>query len=76
MGVGIIASMAFDAERDRDLCRLDASHLFPRNATCIAVRRGHYLRGYAYRFIQLCSPALTESAIRAAVTPARDDLGT
>jgi len=76
VGIGILASMAFDAERDRGLRRLDASHLFPANTTCIAVRRGHYLRGYAYRFIELCSPALTEGAIRAAVTPARDDLGT
>ena len=74
VGIGILASMAFDAERDRGLRRLDASHLFPANTTCIAVRRGHYLRGYAYRFIELCSPALTESAIRAAVTPARDEL--
>ena len=74
MGIGIVASMAFDAERDRGLRRLDASHLFPANTTRIAVRQGHYLRGYAYRFIELCSPALTENAIRAAIRPARDDL--
>jgi len=54
--------------------RLDASHLFPTNTTCIAVRQGHYLRGYAYRFIELCSPALTEATIRAADTPPREEL--
>jgi LysR family transcriptional regulator, cys regulon transcriptional activator len=72
-GIGIIASMAFDTERDHGLRRLDASPLFPANTTRIAVRRGHYLRGYAYRFIELCSPALTEAAVRSAVTPARED---
>ena len=74
VGIGILASMAFDVERDRGLRRLDATHLFPANTTCIAVRQGHYLRGYAYRFIELCSPELTESVIRAAVTPGRDDI--
>jgi hypothetical protein len=33
----------------------------------IAVRRGSYLRTYAYRFIELCSPALPEKVVRAAV---------
>ncbi len=33
----------------------------------IAVRRGSYLRNYAYRFIELCSPALPEAGVRAAV---------
>ena len=33
----------------------------------------HYLRGYAYRFIELCEPALTEAVIRSGVTPSNDD---
>ncbi len=67
MGVGILASMAFNAERDRELRLLDASHLFGENVTRIAVLRGHYLRGFAYRFMELCSPDLTERVIRAKV---------
>ena len=31
------------------------------------MRRGSYLRNYAYRFIELCSPALPEAKVRAAV---------
>ncbi|MDR0634127.1 MAG: transcriptional regulator, partial [Azoarcus sp.] len=27
------------------------------------VRRGQYLRGFAYRFMELCSPELTEERI-------------
>jgi LysR family cys regulon transcriptional activator len=67
MGVGILASMAFNADRDRDLRLLDASHLFGENVTRIAVLRGHYLRGFAYRFMEMCSPALTERVVRAKV---------
>ena len=64
MGVGIIASMAFDSARDAGLKSLDAAHLFPPNTTRIAVRRGHYLRGYAYRFLEECSPALTQAVVK------------
>ena len=76
LGIGIVASMAFDNSRDRELRLLESSHLFNDNTTVIAVRRGHYLRGYAYRFIELCEPSLTEPAVRAAISPARDsDIG-
>jgi LysR family cys regulon transcriptional activator len=67
LGVGIIAAMAFDAERDRGLRLLDASHLFPRNTTRVAVRRGVLLRGYAYDFIELFAPRLTRKAIEHAM---------
>jgi LysR family transcriptional regulator, cys regulon transcriptional activator len=67
LGVGIIAAMAFDPKRDSALRLIDAAHLFEANTSLIAVRRGSYLRNYAYRFIELCSPALPEAAVRAAV---------
>jgi LysR family cys regulon transcriptional activator len=72
LGIGIIAPSAYNPMRDNDLRLIDASHLFARNTTLIAVRRGHYLRGYAYRFIELCSPELTETTVRAAVAPHRE----
>lgn len=64
LGVGILASMSFNAQRDKGLVLLDASQLFKANTTQIAVRHGHYLRGYAYRFIELCSARLTEKVVR------------
>ena len=67
LGVGIIAAMAFDTKRDLGLRLIDAAHLFEANTSLIAVRRGSYLRNYAYRFIELCSPALPEAKVRAAV---------
>jgi len=72
LGIGIVASMAFSPSRDTRLHLLDSSHLFERNTTNISVRRGHYLRGYAYRFIELCLPSLTEAAIRSGVRPEAD----
>jgi len=68
LGVGIVASMAFDAARDLGLKRLDASHLFEANTARIAVRRGHYLRGYAYRFLEECAPALTQAVVTSALS--------
>jgi LysR family cys regulon transcriptional activator len=72
LGVGIVASMAFEAARDPQLRLLDANHLFDVNVARIGVRRGAYLRGYAYRFIELCSPALSEAAVRAGIEATAD----
>ena len=51
LGIGIVASMAYHPERDSNLVRLDVPQLFPPNTTHLAVRRGVYLRDYAYDFI-------------------------
>lgn len=67
LGIGIIASMAFNPIKDSELRLLPCEHLFGANTTYIALRRGHYLRSFAYRFIELCSPKLDESTIRAGI---------
>lgn len=66
MGVGIVASMAVDPQREPALAVLDSAHLFSDNTSHIALRRGRFLRGFGYRFIEACSPTLTEDAIRKA----------
>jgi LysR family transcriptional regulator, cys regulon transcriptional activator len=68
LGVGIVAAMAYDAERDVRLSLLDTTHLFDENITKIAVRKGHYMRQFAYDFIQLCAPDLHEEDVIAAIT--------
>jgi LysR family transcriptional regulator, cys regulon transcriptional activator len=72
LGIGIVASMAYDSNRDQGLKMLSSSHLFEENVTRIAVRRGHFLRGFAYCFIELCSPALTGSVVKSALRPDKD----
>lgn len=69
LGIGIIASVAFTPERDYRLVKLDAPDLFEKNTTYIAIRQNHYLRGFAYQFIALCVPTLSESVIRTNIKP-------
>lgn len=68
MGVGIVASIAIDAERDQHLRTLDARHLFRINLTRLAIRRGVWLRGYAYKFIETFAPTLTREAVDQALS--------
>jgi LysR family transcriptional regulator, cys regulon transcriptional activator len=67
LGVGIVASMAYDPEKDRDLVLIREPALFPANTTRLAVRRGTYLRSYAYAFIEKVCPDLPEETVKAAV---------
>ncbi|MBQ0130855.1 MAG: transcriptional regulator, partial [Comamonas sp.] len=57
--IGIVASIAMDPERDRLLCAIDARHLFEIILTRIGMRRGVWLRDYAYHFIESFVPTLT-----------------
>ena len=65
LGIGILAQMAYDAERDQPLQALDASHLFAPSTTHIAVRRGSFLRSYVYAFIALFAPQLQRPTVEA-----------
>jgi LysR family cys regulon transcriptional activator len=75
LGVGVIASMAYEDADDRDLAAIDGSHLFPESVTWIGVRRGRLLRGYMYEFIRLVAPHLTRKLVDQALR-ARDAAGT
>lgn len=71
LGVGLLASMAFDPKVDRKLRAIDVSHLFEPSTTRVGVRKGAYLRSYVYDFIALFAPHLNrakiEKALRAGV---------
>jgi LysR family cys regulon transcriptional activator len=66
MGVGIVAEMAHDPQRDPVLAAVHTGSLFEPNTTHLAVRRGAILRGFAYQFIETFSPALTADVVRTA----------
>ncbi len=68
LGVGIVASMAFDHGRDKGLRAVEASHLFAPNVTRLALRRGAYLRSYAYHFIEQFAPGITRAEIDRALS--------
>jgi len=67
LGVGIVAAIAYDEERDRHLTALDARHLFAANMTRLAVRRGSFLRDYAYAFIETFAPPLGRAVVEQAL---------
>jgi LysR family cys regulon transcriptional activator len=75
LGVGIVASMAYEEKEDRDLVAINGAHLFPESVTWIGVRRGRLLRGYMYEFIRLVAPQLTRRLVDQALR-ARDAAGT
>lgn len=76
VGVGIVASMAVDPQMDSDLVAIDASHLFESSVTKIGFRKGTFLRGYMYNFIEAFAPHLTPELVEktmACTTPQQVD---
>lgn len=69
LGVGIVASVAYDPEQDRNLVMIPVPELFPANTTRLAARKGTYLRSYVHAFIEKVCPDLGEEAIKAALKP-------
>jgi len=67
LGIGLLANMAYDKDRDANLAMIDVSHLFPPSTTYLGFRRDAYLRGYAYDFIQLLAPHYDRKAVNAAI---------
>ena len=70
LGVGIVAAIAIDEERDKHLAAIDARHLFATNLTRLAVRRGAFLRDYTYRFIETFASPLTRKVVEQALQSA------
>ena len=66
LGIGIVASMAHDDETEQDLVALDATHLFAGSVTRIGCRRGTFLRGFMYQFIEDFAPHLTRDVVQQA----------
>ena len=63
MGIGIMAGMAFDGERDKGLRSIPVGHLFGTNVSRLALKKGAYLRSYVYAFVELLSPALNRKMV-------------
>jgi LysR family cys regulon transcriptional activator len=55
--------MAYDPKVDTDLLVIDASQLFDSSITYIGFRKGTFLRGYMYDFIQRFAPHLTHNVV-------------
>jgi len=64
LGIGIVASMAFDPEIDHGLISLDANRLFEPSTTKLGFRRNSYLRGYMYEFVEMFAPHLDRELVQ------------
>ena len=67
LGVGLLAHMAYDQERDSNLAMLDVSHLFSPSTTYLGVRKDAFLRSYMYDFIQLLAPDYDAKTVKRAL---------
>lgn len=67
LGVGVLATMAYEPQRDADLVAIPAGHLFKPSTTKIGFRRTSFLRSYMYDFIEGFAPHLTRSKVDAAL---------
>ena len=69
LGVGIVAEMAVrDDPPNGDLVWRPVGHLFGRNVTRLAFKRGAYLRSFVYAFAELMSDRLTRALVERAMT--------
>ena len=67
LGVAIVAKLAYDRTEDRELRAIEARHLFQSNKIYIGVQKHAYLRQYAYDFMRLFAPSMTQEKVEQAV---------
>jgi LysR family transcriptional regulator, cys regulon transcriptional activator len=63
IGIGLLAEMAYEPERDKAIGAISAKHLFAPSVTKVALRRGTFVRAYTYALIELLAPKLTERVV-------------
>ena len=67
LGVAILPTICYAAQRDKDLRARDAKELFEPTVACIQLRRNDYLPQYMADFIQLLAPQWTPRAVKEAL---------
>ena len=67
LGIGLVATMAYDVKADDELAMLDASHLFPPSTTYLGLRRASFMREYFYDMIHVLVPRLSRRALHKAL---------
>ena len=63
LGVGIIASMAFEEDLDTDLVCLPIGHLIPDSLVNVVFDRNLYFREFIFDFIEALAPQLSKELI-------------
>ncbi|MNH18396.1 HTH-type transcriptional regulator CysB [compost metagenome] len=64
MGVGVIATSAFDEADRESLVSLNIDHLIASSTAHICLRRHAHLRDYMYDFIHLYAPHVSRETVQ------------
>jgi len=64
LGIGILAKMAYDPLRDKNLKAIDASHLFEPSTTRIGISRNNFIQEFVFDFIEMFAPHLNKADVR------------
>ncbi|MEO8935508.1 MAG: CysB family HTH-type transcriptional regulator [Burkholderiaceae bacterium] len=75
LGVGLVADIAYAAERDPGLVAIPAGHLFGSQVTHLAFKRGATLRTFVHHFIRLIAPEFDPEMIDRLVRGEGHDVG-
>ncbi len=67
MGIGIVACMAYDEQRDNDLVAINTGNLFPRLTTWVGFRKDRFLSDYMYSLLKQLVPGANRSGIEQAI---------
>jgi LysR family cys regulon transcriptional activator len=67
LGVAIVAALAYDSREDREVRAIEAKHLFQSNKIYIGVQKHAYLRNYAFDFMRLFAPTVTQEKVEQAM---------
>ena len=67
LGIGLVAKMAYDSQKDTALRMVDLGHLFPASTTWVGLRRNAFLRSYVYRFLEELAPHLDSESVKTAL---------
>ena len=71
LGIAVLPELAFDPKRDSRLGAVAVGHVFESHTGCLAIRKNHYLRGYAFDFIEMLASGIDRRAIEKALLAAR-----
>ena len=67
LGVGLVATMAFDKQKDKGLRMINLERLFPPSTTWLGLRKNSFLRSYVYSFIEQLAPNLKPKFVQSSI---------
>jgi LysR family cys regulon transcriptional activator len=71
LGVAVLPELAYDSKRDSRLGAVAVGHLFESHTGCLAIRKNHYLRGYAFDLIEILTSGIDRRTVEKALLAAR-----